>query len=82
MTIKLARYNVWNWTRPGSGNLIEYTVARTDKESPVATFKVSDTHPAEEQQARAHEYRDYMNKIIDATEEAYSQTQLADILKG
>jgi len=48
----------------------------------IATFPVTQKYPESEQEQRANMFRDYMNKIVDATETAYQQTMLCDILKA
>lgn len=80
MPIKLTPYKVWTWSRSDDVAL-KYTIQRGEKDSPVATFEISNSYLRDEQKQRAAEYCGYMNKIIEATEEAYSQNQLADILK-
>lgn len=79
MTIKLLRYSVWHWSKYDS--IVHYTVSRGKDLPSVAKFEISNTYPREEQRARAHEYCNYLNKIVDATEEAYSRNQLVDTLK-
>ena len=79
MTIKLPEYEVWVSSR--SQIPTAYSV-RAGKDRPnVSTFPVSEAHSAQEQMQRAYEYCNYMNKIVAATEEAYAQTQLVDVLK-
>jgi hypothetical protein len=39
-------------------------------------------YPQEDQKQRADEYAEYMNKIVDATQQAYENNNLMDILKG
>lgn len=48
----------------------------------VAEFPVSQKFDKEVQQDRAHAYADYMNKIAEATKQAYENNQLIDILKA
>jgi hypothetical protein len=47
----------------------------------LAEFPISDAHDSKMQEQRADMYAVYMNKIADATEIAYKQTALCDILK-
>ena len=51
------------------------------KRPQVATFPVSTLYDAHEQKQRAEKYCDYMNRINDATQKAYEQTLLIDIMK-
>lgn len=46
------------------------------------TFPVSLLYPAEDQNQRAEEYAEYMNRIVEATQQAYENNNLMDILKG
>lgn len=79
MTIKLERFSVWNYTN--SGSITGYAVSKGKDAADLVLFKVGGTYPQAEQQQRANEYCAYLNKIVDATEEAYSQNQLVDTLK-
>lgn len=47
----------------------------------VARFPVSQLYDAHAQKLRAEKYAEYMNRINDATQKAYEQTLLVDILK-
>ena len=47
---------------------------------PVAEFQVSQLHDDATQCQRARDYRDYMNKLVDAAEEAYNNNHLIDVL--
>ena len=47
---------------------------------PVAEFRVSQIHDDVTQCQRARDYRDYMNKLVDAAEEAYNNNHLIDVL--
>lgn len=76
-------------TRSGKGGEVAgYVVsdAQNEKEwniRPVlAEFHISQVHDEDSQKYRAQMYRDYMNKIVDATETAYEQTVLCDVLKA
>lgn len=79
MTIKLERYAVYNYSN--AGTITSYVVSRGKDGADLVSFKVGGTYPQSEQQQRANEYCAYLNKIVDATEEAYSQNQLVDTLK-
>ena len=79
MTIKLDRYEVFNYSQ--QGKILSYAVSRGKEGADLVVFKISGAYPQSEQQQRANEYCNYLNKIIDATEEAYSQNQLVDTLK-
>lgn len=79
MTIKLERYSVYPYST--STAITGYAVSKGHGGKDLVVFGVNDAYPQEEQRMRAVEYCTYMNKIVDATEEAYSQTQLADTLK-
>jgi hypothetical protein len=46
------------------------------------TFPISMLYPAEDQRQRADEYATYMNKIVEATHQAYENNQLLEVLKG
>ena len=48
----------------------------------VAEFPVSQKFDKEVQKERADAYADYMNKIAEATKQAYENNQLIDILKA
>jgi hypothetical protein len=45
------------------------------------SFPVSVLYPEQDQEQRAQEYADYMNKIVCATMQAYENNNLMDILK-
>lgn len=47
----------------------------------VATFNVTQLYDAHSQRQRAEKYAEYMNRINDATQKAYEQTLLIDVLK-
>lgn len=47
----------------------------------VARFPVSQLYDAHAQKLRAEKYAEYMNRINEATQKAYEQTLLVDILK-
>lgn len=48
----------------------------------VAEFPISQVHDKATQRHRARVYCEYMNKIAEATEQAYEQIALIDILKS
>lgn len=81
-------YAVWE-IKNGDGTLIEYFVTdRTSKEEDpegirtVATFPVSNRHDKDEQARRADDYASYMNKLLEAAEQAYEHNKLINILKA
>ena len=88
--MKLNRYIVGTSTSTNTGKMTKFFV--TDAETveemedgshpEVAEFPISPKYPQTEQEQRANMFRDYMNKIVDATETAYQQTMLCDILKA
>jgi hypothetical protein len=88
--MKLNRYIVCSSTNTNTGKMTRFfvtdatTVAEMgDGSHPeVAEFPISPKYPQTEQEQRANMFRDYMNKIVDATETAYLQTLLCDILKS
>ena len=45
------------------------------------SFPVSVLYPAADQEQRAYEYAEYMNKIVCATIQAYENNNLMDILQ-
>ena len=47
----------------------------------VAIFPISQLYDEISQRRKARAYAEYMNKILEATETAYEQTMLVDILK-
>ena len=53
------------------------------EERPVLmSFPVSVLYPRADQEQRAEEYTEYMNKIVDATIQAYENNNLMEVLKG
>jgi hypothetical protein len=62
------------------------TDAKCDKEfstrPKAASFPVSQAYPDEMQQQRARDYCDYLNKLVEATKEAYANNQLINVLKA
>ena len=46
----------------------------------VAEFRVSQLYDDATQCQRARDYRDYMNKLVDAAETAYKNNHLIDVL--
>jgi len=89
--MKLRRYVVgWHnsTTKPKHRTSFVVTDAETieelndDTHPAVVTFPVTQKYPEKEQEQRANMFRDYMNKIQGATETAYQQTMLCDILKA
>lgn len=62
------------------------TDAHTNKEidlrPQLMTFPISILYAEEDQRQRAEEYAEYMNKIVDATLQAYENNNLMDLLKG
>ena len=69
------------------GEITEYFVTDANDNSEIdsrphlMTFPVSLLYPAADQNARAWEYVEYMNKIVEATQQAYENNNLMDILK-
>lgn len=53
-----------------------------DERPVVAEFPISQKFDKETQEERAHAYADYMNKVAEATVQAYQNNQLIDILKS
>ena len=53
-----------------------------DTRAIAAEFPISQKFDQELQEARANAYADYMNKIEEATKQAYANNQLIDILKA
>jgi len=53
-----------------------------DDRPTLMSFPVSILYPQEDQKQRADEYVDYMNKIVEATHQAYENNNLMDVLKG
>ena len=82
------QYSVWE-TKHKDGRMIEYFVTdrHSKEEDPngirtVATFPVSDRHDKDEQGRRADDYCAYMNKLLEAAEQAYEHNKLITILKA
>jgi hypothetical protein len=46
------------------------------------SFPVSVLYPRRDQEQRAEEYAEYMNKIVRATMQAYENNNLMEVLKG
>ncbi len=89
--MKLQRYVVgWNNSTTKPTHRTSYFVTDADTieqvndgtHPAVATFTISQKYPEKEQEQRAEMFRAYMNKIVEATETAYEQTMLCDILKA
>ncbi len=53
-----------------------------DDRPSLMSFPISMLYPKEDQKHRAEEYAEYMNKIVEATQQAYENNNLMDILKG
>jgi hypothetical protein len=88
MSDKKRRYKVWE-TKDGRGELILYFVTdRYSKEEDedgyrtVAEFPVGPRHDKDEQARRAEDYAAYMNKLVEAAEQAYEHNKLINILKA
>ena len=88
MTDKKRQYSVWE-IRSSNDKLLEYFVTdRVSKEEDpdgfrtVATFPVSARHSEDEQGRRATDYANYMNKLLEAAEQAYEHNKLINILKS
>ena len=52
-----------------------------DNRPVVAEFPIGDRYDDDEQDRHAHMFADYMNKVLEAKEQAYEQNVLLDILK-
>lgn len=88
MADKKRRYNVWE-TKNGHGELLLYFVTdRVNKDEDeegyrtVAEFPISPRHDKDEQARRAEDYAEYMNKLLEAAEQAYEHNKLINILKS
>lgn len=46
------------------------------------SLPVSILYPEEDQKQRAEEYAEFMNKIVEATHQAYENNNLMEVLKG
>jgi hypothetical protein len=70
------------------GKLVKYFITdaedndELDERPIVAEFPISQKFDKETQQERANAYADYMNKVAEATVQAYQNNQLIDILKA
>jgi len=56
--------------------------AEIDERPMIATFPISQAYPSDMQKARAYDYCDYLNKLVEAAESAYNNNQLVNILKA
>ncbi len=82
----LRKYSVWHFSDARTGKIIKYEVTdkitgETDRPA-VAEFPVTSAYTSDVQKQRAKDYADYMNRIVEATQEAYDQNLLIDKLKG
>jgi hypothetical protein len=79
-------YRIWTYSNQQSKKVTRFVVDDAldeDETRPsVAEFIVSEAYPVDVQRARANEYSAYMNRIAEATKNAYSENLLADKLKG
>lgn len=84
-TWKVAHHKQEN--KSGS-KITEYFVTDADtndelnERAVAASFPVSQKFDNEHQEARAYEYADYLNKIAEATKQAYENNHLIDVLKA
>jgi hypothetical protein len=80
------KFSMWtlsnNQTKKVTKFVVDDALTHTDERPTVAEFVVSQAYPEDVQRARAKEYADYMNRIVEATQNAYSENLLADKLKG
>lgn len=78
-------FNVWTLrnreTKKISKFMVDDSISGEDDRPAVAEFIVSQCYPEDVQRARAREYSTYMNRIVKATKNAYSENLLADKLK-
>ena len=85
--MKLRRYSLGHTTDNRSKKYLEFfvTEAETDKEVSImpkaAIFPISQRYDEQMQRHRAEQLIDYLNKIAEATEKAYEQNMIIDILK-
>lgn len=83
--MKLDRYCVYKWGNKNTGEISRFAVGidSTNVESTpvVADFPVTGKFSAAQQRHHATLFCEYMNKIQEATEKAYEQNMLVDILK-
>lgn len=89
--MELRRYKILTWGITGKNGqpdeITEYRVTDEidsdpkDKRPFVASFPVDAKYPADVQLHHARQFRDYLNKIQEATEQAYEQNMIVDILK-
>jgi hypothetical protein len=79
-------YKIWTYSNQQSKKVTKFVVDDAldeDETRPtVAEFIVSEAYPVDVQRARAKDYSDYLNRIVEATKNAYSENLLADKLKG
>lgn len=79
-------YKLWHHTSQATNKITKFSVSdalNVDDDRPsLVEFPVSVAHTSDVQRARAKEYADYMNRIVEATQNAYSENLLADKLKG
>lgn len=88
--MKLRTYKVGHTKGEESGDYLRFFV--TDCHSTeelnkglrpnLAEFPVTQLYDADEQEQRAQQYADFLNKIQQATQKAYEQTLMMDILKS
>jgi hypothetical protein len=72
----------------GKGDITGYFITdahdndELDERPVLMSFPVSVLYPRRDQEQRAEEYAEYMNKIIRATMQAYENNNLMEVLKG
>lgn len=79
------------WTsqsKNGEKTVTSYFVSDAKDDSEVnsrpkaAAFPISQAFPDELQERRAQDYRDYLNRLVEASKQAYEQNQLINVLKS
>ena len=80
------KFSSWTYTSKQTNKpskfVVDDAIDYKEVRPAIAEFHVSEAYPANVQQARAEEYCKYMNRIAEATANAYSENLLADKLKG
>lgn len=80
------KYTSWTYssktTKKISKFVIDDALDENEVRPSVAEFHVSEAYPEDVQRARVKDYVDYLNRIVEATKNAYEENKLADKLKG
>lgn len=80
------KYRVWTYSNQQSKKItkcvIDDALDEDETRPTVAEFIVSEAYPIDVQRGRANDYVEYMNRIVEATKNAYDENLLADKLKG